>query len=454
MKLHFLGGAGIVTGVKFLLEAKAEKKKTVKILIDCGSVQGSKKDEEENYKNFSFKSSEIDYLFITHAHIDHIGLIPRLYKEGFRGKIFATSPTIDLAHLTLIDSFNLLKREAREMGKIPFYNKKDVDGSLNLMKSVQYNKKSKLTDEIYFRFQEAGHILGSAIIEIWAEGKKIVFSGDLGNAPTPFLNPPAVINEADYILIESTYGDRIHEDRMKRKEFLENVIEETFSKKGVLMIPAFAVERSQELLCELNELVEHNRIPKVPVFIDSPLAIKVTEVYKKHQNYFNKEASYLIKSGDDLFNFPGLTLTETVKQSMAINSVSSPKVIIAGSGMSTGGRILFHEKLYLSNSHNCLLIISFQAKGTLGRRILEGSKKIRIFGQEVPVRAKIVSIEGYSSHADQKDLYNWLANFSKPVKHIFAVHGEEKASKKLVQLVKDHLGIAASVPKKGDIVEL
>lgn len=454
MKLHFLGGAGVVTGVKFLLEAKAGARKSVKILIDCGSVQGLKKDEEENYRKFPFNSSEIDYLFITHAHIDHIGLIPKLYKEGFRGKIFATAPTIDLARLTLVDSCNLLRREARRMGKKPFYAETDVKGSLALMSPVQYGRKRKLIDEIYFRLQDAGHILGSAIIEIWAEGKKVVFSGDLGNAPTPLLKPPTKINEADYILIESTYGNRVHEGRLKRKEILENIIEENFGRKGVLMIPSFAVERSQELLYELNELVEHDRIPKVPIFIDSPLAIKVTEVYKKYQDYFNKKATYLIKGGDDLFRFPGLTLTEAVEQSKSINRVSPPKIIIAGSGMSTGGRILFHEKAYLPDSRNCLLIISFQARGTLGRRISEGSKKIRIFNEEVPVRAKIALIEGYSSHADQKALYDWLANFSKPIKHVFVVHGEEEASKSLVQLVKDHLGLEASVPKKGEVVEL
>lgn len=454
MKLHFYGGAETVTGVKFLIEAKADSKKSVKILVDCGAVQGARKDEEENYRDFAFNSAEVDYVFITHAHIDHIGLIPKLCKEGFKGKIFATAPTIDLAKITLEDSCNLLEREARELHRKPLYAKGDIDKALSLMSPVYYNKKRKIEDEVYFRFQDAGHILGSATIELWAEGKKIVFSGDLGNEPAPFLNPPTKIKEADYVLIESTYGNRTHEGRMKRKEILENTIEEVFGKKGVLMIPSFAVERSQELLFELNELVENHRIPRVPIFIDSPLAIKVTDIYKKHQEYFNKKAAYLIKSGDDLFNFPGLTLTENVEESKSINRVSPPKVIIAGSGMSTGGRILFHEKNYLPDSNNCLLIISFQVKGSLGRHILEGAKKVNIFNEQIPVKAKIVSIEGYSSHADQDALYNWLANFSKPIKQIFAVHGEKEASEKLVQRVRDHLGIPASVSKKGEVVEL
>lgn len=454
MKLKFLGGTRTVTGVKFLIEAKSKARKRIKILIDCGMVQGGRRTREENYKDFSFNPSEIDYLLITHAHIDHIGLIPKLYKDGFRGKIFATPPTVDLARLTLEDSQGILEREAREIARKPLYQREDIDGALALVKTAGYGRKRKLAENIYFQFREAGHILGSAIIELWAERKKIVFSGDLGNAPTPLLNPPAKIRQADYVLIESTYGDRIHEDRRERKELLENTIEDTFSKKGVLIIPIFAVERTQELLCELNELVENNRIPRLPIFIDSPLAIKATQVYKKHSDYFNRQASHLIKSGDDLFKFPSLILTETVEKSKAINRVSPPKIIIAGSGMSTGGRVLFHEKIYLPNSNNSLLLINFQVKGTLGRQISEGAKEVEIFDEEVLVRARIISISGYSSHADQQGLYNWLANFSKPIKHIFMVHGEEEASMSLAQRVKDHLGISASVPILEKVVEL
>jgi len=454
MKLKFLGGTRTVTGVKFLIEAKSKARKIIRILIDCGMVQGERKTREENYKDFSFNPSEIDYLLITHAHIDHIGLLPKLYKDGFRGKIFATPPTIDLARLTLEDSQGILEREAREINRESLYQKEDIDGALTLVKAAGYKRKRKLADNIYFQFREAGHILGSAIIELWAERKKIVFSGDLGNAPIPLLSPPAKIRKADYILIESTYGNRIHEDRKERKELLENTIEDTFSKRGVLIIPIFAIERTQELLCELNELVENNRIPRLPIFIDSPLAIKATQVYKKYSDYFNRQASRLIKKGDDLFKFPGLILTEKVEESKGINRVSPPKIIIAGSGMSTGGRVLFHEKIYLPNSNNSLLLINFQVKGTLGRQISEGAKEVEIFNERVPVRARIISISGYSSHADQQDLYNWLANFSKPIKQIFVVHGEEEASMSLAQRVRDHLGIGASAPSLGKVVEL
>lgn len=454
MKLHFLGGVGTVTGAKYLLEARAGRKKSVKILIDCGMIQGPKEDEEKNYEDFPFNPSEIDFLFLTHAHIDHSGLIPKLSKHGFRGKIFATVPTIDLTKLMLEDSQKILERQAREFGLDPIYNQEDIDKSLSLMAPVNYNRKRKLRDEIYFRFQDAGHILGSAIIEIWVEARKIVFSGDLGNAPIPLLNPPAKIREADYILVESTYGDRIHEDKTERKEKLENIIEETFSNKGVLMIPSFAIERAQELLFELNELVENNRIPRMPIFIDSPMTIKAIRIYKEYLNYFNKQARSFIKSGDDFFKFPGLVLTETVEESKAINNIAPPKIIIAGSGMSTGGRILFHEKLYLPSPNNCILIINFQVKGTLGRQILDGIEEVEIFNERIPVKAKVFSIQGYSSHADQTGLYNWLSNFTKPIKHIWAVHGEEKPSQFLVQRIRDHLGMPASIPKLGEILDL
>jgi len=454
MKLYFYGGAGEVTGVRYLLEVKTSPRKIINILIDCGIIQGSKEGTEENYKEFPFNPEKVDYLFITHSHIDHVGLVPKLYRDGFRGKIFTTPPTKDLMRLVLTDSQQIFEKEAKESGKEALYSKKDVEQVLILVKTIKYGRKHKLEDEIYFKFNDAGHMLGSAIIELWVEGKKIVFSGDLGNAPTPLLNPPAKITEADYILVESTYGDRIHENRNERKEILENIIEETYSQKGVLMIPAFAVERTQELLYELNELVKNNRIPQVPIFIDSPLAVKATKIYKKYPDYFNKEAGSFIKGGHDLFKFSGLSYTEQVEDSKEINKILPPKIIIAGSGMSVGGRILFHEKFYLPDPKSCLLITNFQVKGTPGRRILEGDKKIKIFDEEVPIRAKIASIEGYSSHADQKALYNWLSNFSKPIKHIFVVQGEERASEVLVQLINDHLGIRASVPKKGDIVEL
>jgi len=457
MKLHFYGATRMVTGSNYLLETE-----NTKILVDCGMFQGARHSEEKNYEDFPFNPSEIDFLLITHAHLDHIGRVPKLFKDGFRGKILATQPTKDFAYEALLDSQRILEKEAKRSHRKPIYTKEDVEKSLELVEGINYGKKINLGEGASCRFRDAGHILGSAIIEIWIkdksniekETKKIVFSGDLGNPPVPLLRHTEFINEADYVLIESTYGDRIHEPEKQRRDLLENVIEDTITRGGTLMIPSFALERTQELLYELNGLVENHRIPKVPIFIDSPLAIRSLEVYKKYPEYYNKKATYLIKSGDDLFKFPGLTLTRTVEESKEINNVKSPKIIIAGSGMSTGGRILHHEIRYLPQPENTILIIGFQVAGALGRRILEGAKEVKIFRETIPVRAEVRAIGGYSAHADQEGLKNWINKIKRPIKHVFVVHGEESSAMALVQLIKDHLGFEASAPMLNDVVEL
>lgn len=455
MKLHFFGATRIVTGSSYLLENK-----NTKILIDCGILQGTRYIEEKNYEDFPFKPKEIDFLLVTHAHLDHIGRIPKLYKDGFRGKILATRPTKDFAQLMLEDSLEIMKKEAKNLGREPLFTVTDIEESLKLMEGIDYGQKIDLTQGVVCQFRDAGHILGSAIIELWfpstgsGQAKKIVFSGDLGNPPVPLLKPTEFIDKADYIVIESTYGDRDHEAKKHRQDILENTIEDAVTKGGTLMIPAFALERTQELLYELNELVENHRIPQVPVFVDSPLAIKSLEIYKKYPDYYNKKATYLIKSGDDLFKFPGLIFTETVEESKRINDVKPPKIIIAGSGMSTGGRILHHEIRYLPDPNSCLLIISYQVAGSLGRRVLDGEKEVKIFNETVPVRAEVKAVGGYSAHADQQELYNWLVRFEEPAKRIFVVHGEEGPALALVQLIRDHLGIDASAPMLNDVVEL
>jgi len=453
IKLHFYGAAQMVTGSNYLLEIESESE-NIKILVDCGLFQGAQHVEEKNYEKFPYDPKEINYLLVTHAHIDHTGRIPKLYKDGFRGKIIATNPTKDFAYFMLEDSQGILENEAKRFNKEIIYSFEDVKNSLTLMEGVDYGKKINLSSGVSCRFRDAGHILGSAIIEIWVGDKKIVFSGDLGNQPVPLLNPPEEIDEADYIIVESTYGDRVHEGTKERKDLLENAIEDTITKGGTIMIPAFALERTQELLYELNELVENNRIPKIPVFVDSPLAIDALGVYKKYPNYYNKEASYLIESGDELFKFSGLTLTKTTEESKQINNVKPPKVIMAGSGMSTGGRILHHEIRYLPDPNSCLLIVSYQVAGSLGRRLLDEEKEVKILNEIIPVRAEVRAIGAYSSHADQKEIYNWLVAFKKPAKKIFVTHGEEAPSLALVQQIRDHLGIDAIAPLIGDVVEL
>ena len=450
-KLTFHGGARSVTGANYLIETARSK-----VLVDCGLSQGTRHAEKQNYKPFPYDASKIDAVFVTHAHIDHTGLLPKLIKEGFRGKIFMTHPTKDFAAVMLDDSQGLMQNEAKREGREPLYSKKDVLRTMKYIEGVDYGKKIQPMDDITCRFRDAGHILGSAIVEIWVDGKKIVFSGDLGNPPVPLLRPTEYINEADYVVMETTYGDRLHEKREERKNILEDVIENTMARGGTLMIPAFALERTQELLYELNSLVENHRIPKVPVFLDSPLAIDATRIYRKYPEYYNKKATYLIESGDQLFKFPGLKFTYKTGESKAINNVPPPKIIIAGSGMSTGGRILHHELRYLSDPNSTLLIIGYQVAGSLGRRLLDGAKTVKIFGERVRVRARTRAIGGYSAHADQKSLYRWIAHIKRggKLKKVFAVQGEDGPALAFVQLVRDNLGVDAEAPLLGESVEL
>jgi metallo-beta-lactamase family protein len=456
-KLHFFGGARIVSGSCYLLEVEG-----IKILIDCGLFQGPKEFEVKNHEPFPFNPKEIDAVIITHSHLDHIGRLPMLVKAGFRGKIFATPPTIEFTHLMLEDSKKVLKEKARHADAIPLFYEGEIDEMMKFFGPVGYHEETEISDSISFKFHEAGHILGSAFVELKfreAGGKKsekttIVFSGDLGNYSVPIIRPLENIEEADYVLIESAYGDKLHEDTKLAKDIIEDITEDTIVKHGVLMIPSFAMERTQQLLFHFNELVEHKRIPAIPIFIDSPLAIEVTKVYKKYTDYFNSEATNLILIGDDIFKFPGLRFTPSVKESKQINDIAPPKIIIAGSGMSQGGRILHHELRYLPDERNTLLMVTYQAHGTLGRKIFEGAGEIEILDQKIPVRAKIKSISSYSAHADQKGLLDWLCCLRKPIKKIFVVQGEEEPANVLAQKIKDSMGVEAEVPRIGQMVEL
>ena len=451
MKLTFAGGARAVTGANYLLETAESK-----ILIDCGLRQGGRMCEEENYTPFSYDPKTIDALFVTHAHIDHVGRAPRLYKMGFRGDVFSTEPTKEFAEELLRDSQDLLLREAKNAGKEILYDDKDIDGLLSLWKTTGYHKEILLKD-LKIQFFDAGHILGSASILVETEGKKILFSGDIGNSPAPLVKNPEKIEGADYVLIESAYGGRLHEDKDQRKQILENVIEETVKGGGTLMIPAFAMERTQELLYELNNLIEAGRIPQIPVFLDSPLAIKLTAIYHKYANnseYIDKKSIELFRKGDAIFRFPGLEFVLKTEDSKRIVEKKGPKIIIAGSGMSNGGRIVRHEAHYLKDEKNTLLIIGYQAHGSLGRVILDGAKSVKIVGEEVPVRAQVKAIGGYSSHADQNDLLGWLRPMRETLKRVFIVQGEEDQMSILEVAIEDKLAIEAVVPQIGDSVEL
>jgi len=415
--------------------------------------------EEKNYQPFPYQPKEIDFVLITHAHLDHIGRLPKLIEDGFQGKIFATAPTIDFARLMLEDSQKILHEKAVKAGVIPIMDGQRIESIMKMFKFVEYDQPIKLNNSISICFREAGHVLGSAIIELEVAKKKIVFSGDLGSNQVPILRQPAQIKEADYVVIESTYGDRLHETKEAAKDMVEDITEATIARGGTLMIPSFALERTQQLLYHFNELVENHRIPPVPIFVDSPLAIKLTEIYRRYPQYYDQAAELLIKSGDDIFKFPGLRFTLSVKESKEINAIAPPKIIIAGSGMSQGGRILHHELRYLPDPKSTLCIVTYQAQGTLGRKILEGAGKVEILEQVIPVRAKIKRLDGYSSHADQKGLLNWLRvmigpDASRRPQKVFVCQGEEEPALVLAQKIRDHLGLPVEVPEMGQTVRL
>lgn len=460
----FHGGVGNPTGSNFLFETE----EGTKILVDCGFLQGSKIAEDANRNAFAYDPASITALFITHAHIDHVGRIPLLVKAGFKGKIYSTPPTKEIAELMLVDSLGVLGKEAKWDHKDPIYTEQDVRNAMKNWEGVEYHKviairteeatgvaRKEETDKLKATLFDSGHILGSAMVELAYGEKKILFTGDLGNSPAPLLKDTEIPKGVNYLVMESVYGDRNHEDMRSRKEMLEDVFEETIKKGGVLMIPAFSLERTQELLFELNDLIESGRIPSVPVFLDSPLAIKVTDIYKKYSSYFNTETRTVIRSGDDVFRFPTLQSTPLTEESKAIFHTPSPKVIIAGSGMSNGGRIVHHEKNYLPDSKNTLLLIGYQAVRTPGRVLQEGAKAVRLFGEEVPVNARVVTIHGYSAHKDMDGLFDFVEDLGDSLEKVFVVLGEPRSSLFLTQRLRDYQGIHAEAPMKvGESVEL
>jgi metallo-beta-lactamase family protein len=451
-KLTFYGGVGTVTGANFLLEIEG-----LKILIDCGLVQGQKFAENLNRSEFIYNPGEIDYLLVTHAHIDHIGRIPKLVKDGFKGQIISTPETRELAEFLLEDTVKILETEARHEGILPLYEVADLGPTFALWTNISYHNIKQLKNSVTINFKDAGHILGSAMIEISHNGKKMVFTGDLGNSPSILLKDTEDILDADYILMESVYGDRNHEPKEARTNKLRQVIEDTIKNKRTLIIPAFSLERSQMLIYEMNEIFEGGEIKQqIPVFLDSPLAIKITSVYKKYSEDFNDKVFADIKSGDDIFNFPRLKFIVQGGESQMIEKVPNPKIIIAGSGMSVGGRVILHEKHYVSNPNAEILFVGYQAVGTLGRELQSGAKTVEIFGEKKEVRAKIESISGYSSHKDSDHLLEFIEKAAEggKLKKVFCTMGEPKSSLFLVQKLRDNLGVDAVYPEFKQTVEI
>lgn len=441
--LTFCSGVGSVTGANFLLELNNKK-----ILVDCGLIQGEKAAQAENRLDFPYKPSEIDILFITHAHLDHVGRIPKLVKEGFSGIIYSTPETFELAQLILEDALGLLTKEAINEGVLPLYEEKDMKKAFTLWQTIPYHEERIFSEGFSVYLKDAGHILGSSMIQFTYDNKKIVFTGDLGNTPTPLLRDTESIAGADYVIMESVYGDRNHEDKDERRGKLESVIKDTIEKQGTLIIPAFSLERTQVILYEINKLVETKAIPIIPVYVDSPLATKVTDIYKASKHLFNERAQQEIKDGDDIFNFPKLSFTISVQESRSIDHAKSPKIIIAGSGMSIGGRVIHHEEVYLSDKKNTVLLVGYQTLGSVGRYLLDGSKKVNIHGNQISVNAKIECILGYSSHKDSDHLLEFAETAGPEVKKVFVAMGEPKASLFLVQKIRDNLGVDALYPDR------
>ncbi len=416
--IQFLGAAGEVTGSCYYI-----RHENTQFLVDCGMFQGSHDIDQKNHAQWPFKASEIEFVLVTHAHFDHTGRLPKLYHDGFRGRIYSTAATAELAQYILADAADLQYRQARQHRTLPLYSLNEVKALSSLYATVKYDDQIHLADDIEVLFRDAGHILGSAIIELTVGGKKLVFSGDLGNEPVPLMHHPETVAEADVLFMESTYGDRLHpkEDRILA---LRQAILDVVKSKGTLLIPAFAVERTQELLYNLNEMHEKKSIPDIPIFVDSPLAIEVTGVFRRWENMFDGATQTHINHGDDIFAFPHLKYSTTVEESKAINLSPSPKVVIAGSGMMNGGRILHHLIQYAPLASTIICVVGFQVPGTLGRRFLDGDRQVHILHQEVTVNAEVRNIPAFSAHADQAQLIEWVKHFQR-VGKIILIHGED-----------------------------
>lgn len=467
MEIKFLGASKVVTGSNFLIETDKYK-----ILLDCGMFQGSRELEKLNFDEFSYNPADIDFLILSHAHIDHSGRIPKLVKEGFKGKIICTNATFDLCKIMLIDSANIQQsdvewenRKRQRAGKepiLPLYTVDDAEMSLKYFEPYLYDQKISLNENIIVRFKDAGHILGSSIIELWIKEKKnftkIVFSGDLGMPGRPIIRNPEYIDEADYLIIESTYGNRIHENIKDSTKKLVDIINITAVRGGAVIIPSFAVGRTQEIIYELNKYYEYDKnieeYMRIPVYIDSPMAVRATEAFQANPNCFNEETKKLILNGDNPFEFSNLFYVKNQQESMELNRCNFPRIVISSSGMCTAGRIRHHLKHNLWKGKNSIVFVGYQAEGTLGRRLLDGVNNVKILGEDIKVEAEIYDLEGFSGHADKNILMEWVNNIKQKPKKIFVVHGEGESSQEFANIIETKLGIETIVPNLGDVYRI
>jgi len=462
MQIKLFGAARIVTGSCYSLSTKKEK-----ILIDCGTFQGGKEMERLNYEQFNFNPRDYEALILTHAHLDHCGRIPKLVKYGFRGKIYATDATRELAFIIMMDSAKISakdvdyenKRRRKEglPSRKPLYNEGDVKAAMKLFRVVEYDEDVKITKNIFAKFYDAGHILGASSIQVQVrEGDKktlISFSGDIGQSQSVIVKNTEPIVNSDYVFVESTYGDRLHPKIEDREKEFARVINESYMKGGKLLIPSFTVERAQELLYCIGKFKKEGLIPDVEVYLDSPMAIKATEVFSRHHEYYNERIKNGLAENDNPFDFPKLIYTKTTGESKALNFIKKPCIIIAGNGMCSAGRIKHHIRNSIDSEKNTLLFVGFQVQGTLGYWIKKGEKKVRLLGLELDVNAKIESIDSFSGHADYLELIQWLKNFSPKPKEVFITHGEEEQSLAFSKRISEQ-GFVNSVPVMGETIEL
>ena len=466
-ELTFLGAARNVTGSCYLLESQ-----DTRVLIDCGMYQEWKY-QGRNWQPFPFAPESLDAVFLTHAHLDHCGLLPKLVREGYQGKIYCTQATAEIAQIILLDAAKLQvedatfkkerhKREGRRgpYPEIPLYTVEDAEAVAPHFSAVEYLSCAGINSNIEGCYYEAGHVLGSAVIgmNIRKDDKnhRVIFSGDIGEPDRPIVNDPALFHEAEYIVIEATYGDRTHEEHknIDIQKQLRDCINRTVSAGGNIVVPSFALERSQEMLYHLNELFLRKEIPPVPVFLDSPMAIRITEVFKRHAELFDKEMMQRLRQGNSFFSFENLKMVQTEEESRAIKDVKESSIIVAGSGMVTGGRVKHHIVNNIRRPESTILFIGYQAEGTPGRILLDGAQEIRLLGQMYPVRAHIEKIDGFSAHADRDGLLAWLADIRVPPRCVFVTHGEEKAATSFAKVLNERTGWIVKVPEHKDTVEL
>ncbi len=463
MKIEFAGGAGTVTGSSFIV-----KDDDFCIMVDCGMFQGRHEIRARNSLDVFYAPSRIDALLLTHAHIDHSGLIPKLVRDGFYGNIYSTRPTADLCALMLPDSGHIQELDAafinrrnkrldREPVK-PLYSSEEAENCLKNFAPVPYNEVIQIHPRVKARFLDAGHILGSAIIEMWVQEKgretKLVFSGDLGPGGQALVRDPDIVEEADVLLLESTYGDRLHRGRDETYIELRDIINSSSGKRGNIVIPAFAVERTQEIIYAIGKMIRTGEIPPTDVYIDSPMAVSATGIFLENRDCLDEETWAMINSGQNPLGFDGLHYVRTTEESKGLNRNARGAIIISASGMCTGGRIKYHLQNNLYNPESAVVFAGYQAEGTLGRRIVDGAEQVRLYGEDVAVKASIHTLGGFSGHADRDDLLRWIGNIKNDSLKLFIVHGEEKSSASLRDSIREHYGFDARVPVWGEIVDI